>query len=613
MATDRPTLPIAADIDDRLHRHGATLRRQVERLYGASHDVDALWSRIEAVLRNRMADRPAVMQALDGARIADPDWFVAPDMIGYSTYVDRFAGTVARLTAHVDHLDTLGVRYLHLLALLKARAGDSDGGFAVADYLSVEPSLGTMADVEALCDRLRASRISLCVDLALNHTADDHVWALAAKAGDPHYRDFYIVLDEAEAAARETMLPQVFPTTAPGNFTVVPAMGGSVWTTFYPFQWDLNWANPEVMLAMIDTMLRLANHGFEAFRLDSTAFLWKQAGTDCRNLPQAHHIVRALRAALDIAAPATLLKAEAIVPTAFVPPYFGADEGDGFEPECHLVYNNSLMVAGWVALAEQSAVLPAAIIGASGGLPRGANWLTYARCHDDIGWGAVLGDLRGIDADPEARLTAANPEARLTAAAHFIEGAGDSWARGEPFQSDGSVLHGTNGTLASLAGLEAAGDSEARELAFRRIALLNALAIASGGLATTYMGDEAGVLNDHGYLTDPDKAHEGRWLHRPAMDWTALDTPSATRIAADLARLRAARSASAGAGAPALVATDASVPALIGIRCGTDRVYMNFSGQVVPLPDTGTDRLTRDASNPRLEPWQAVWLMGEHA
>nr|WP_278254399.1 alpha-amylase family glycosyl hydrolase [Sphingobium sp. BYY-5] len=229
-------------------------------------------------------------------------------MLGYSTYVDRFASTVQGLEQHVDHLEALGVRYLHLLALLKAREGDSDGGFAVADYLAVEPVLGTMADVERLAAQLRDSRISLCVDLALNHTSDYHHWALAAKAGDPLFRDFYIVVDEETARLREKDLRQVFPRTAPGNFTQVPEMGGWVWTTFYPFQWDLNWANPEVMLAILDTMLRLANHGFEAFRFDSIAFLWKEAGTDSRNRPAAHHIVRALRAALDIAAPQRSLR-----------------------------------------------------------------------------------------------------------------------------------------------------------------------------------------------------------------------------------------------------------------------------------------------------------------
>ncbi|GAA4212958.1 amylosucrase [Sphingomonas endophytica] len=582
-------------VERRLEAIGPRLHRQLGRLY-PEHDQQALRQQVETLLRERAAERPAALQALDAARRADPDWFVRPDMLGYSTYVDRFGGTVAGLAAHVDHLAALGVRYLHVLALLKARAGDSDGGFAVADYLAIEPRLGTMADVERLAERLRAARISLCVDLALNHTADDHAWAKAARAGDPFYRAFYMVVDDAEAAERNAELPQVFPTTAPGNFTHVPEMGGNVWTTFYPFQWDLNWRNPQVFVAILDAALRLANHGIEAFRLDSTAFLWKQPGTDCRNLPQAHHIVRGLRAALDIVAPATLLKAEAIVPTAFVPPYFGMDEGDGFEPECHLVYNNSLMVAGWVALAEQSAQLPAVIVAASGGLPSGANWLSYARCHDDIGWGAVLGDLRAIDAEPEAR---------LRAAAAFLHGTGDSWARGVPFQSDGAALHGTNGTLASLAGLEAAQDDAAREMALRRITLLNALSIASGGLATTYMGDEAGLLNDYDYAGDPELAHEGRWIHRPAMDWWALETPAALRISGDLTALRDARIASGGAGAPTPTATGDA--ALLGIACGRDRVFLNFGDREVAVPEAGRDRLS-GAVVEAVPAWGVVWL-----
>ncbi len=584
-------------IAHRLDAIAPRLRRQLARLY-PSHDQATLWAQVEPLLHARAAERPPAMQALDAARVADPDWFVRPDMLGYSTYVDRFGGTVAGLAAHVDHLQALGARYLHVLALLKARVGDSDGGFAVADYLAVEPRLGTMADVEQLTERLRAARISLCVDLALNHTADDHRWARAARAGDPFYRDFYIIVDAAEAAARDAELPQVFPTTAPGNFTAVPELGGHVRTTFYPFQWDLNWRNPNVFLAMLDIALRLANHGFEAFRLDSTAFLWKQAGTDCRNLPEAHYIVRALRAALDIVAPATLLKAEAIVPTALVPPYFGVDEGEGFEPECHLVYNNSLMVAGWVGLAERSAQLPQAIVAASGGLPPGANWLSYARCHDDIGWGAVLGDLRAFDPAPERR---------LAAAARFLHGAGDSWARGVPFQSDGAILHGSNGTLAALAGLEAASDDAEREAAFRRIALLNALSIASGGLSTTYMGDEAGLINDYGYTDDPERAHDGRWLHRPAMDWTALDTPAARRITADLAALYAARIASRGAGAPTPLPT--GDPALLGIACGRDAVYLNFGDRPLALPETGCDRLT-GARCTHIPAWGVIWLEG---
>ena len=583
----------------RLEAHGTRLHRQLERLYGAD---DALWGRVKRLLQDRAVERPADLRRLDLAREADPDWFVAPEMLGYSTYVDRFNGSVAGLTGQVDYLESLGIRYLHLLALLKARDGDSDGGFAVADYLAIEPRLGTMPDVERLADRLRQARISLCVDLALNHTADDHPWAQAARAGDPFYRDFYIILEQPQAAAFESHLPQVFPTTAPGNFTYVHEADGYVWTTFYPFQWDLNWRNPEVFLAMLDVALRLANHGFEAFRLDSTAFLWKDAGTDCRNRPEAHFIVRALRAALDIAAPATLLKAEAIVPTAFVPPYFGADEGQGFEAECHIVYNNSLMVASWVGLAEGSATLPATILRDSGGLPTGANWLTYARCHDDIGWNAIRADLAIIDADPLGR---------LGRAARFLEGKGQSWAKGEPFQSDGGALHGTNGTLASLCGLEQATGAD-EEMAFRRIMLMQALTIAAGGLATCYMGDETGLLNDHSYLDDPVLAHEGRWVHRPTIDWASLSAARAVRVRSDWQRLRAARLASGGAGPSSPIDTGSDL--VLGLACGRDRVFLNFSGQSVALDHTisgsGMDRLgARIAQDGwELAPWQVLWL-----
>ncbi|NWK98405.1 amylosucrase [Sphingobium lactosutens] len=590
----------SSTIDHRIDHFGRTLRRQLKRLYGDVHDVDDLWERVEEILRARHEDRSAALRDLDATRAADPNWFVAPEMLGYSTYIDRFASTVPGLEQHVDHLEALGVRYLHLLALLKARKGDSDGGFAVADYLSIEPALGTMADVERLAAQLRKSRISLCVDLALNHTSDDHHWALAAKAGDPLFRDFYIVVDEETARLREKDLSQVFPGTAPGNFTHVPEMGGWVWTTFYPFQWDLNWANPKVLLAILDAMLRLANHGFEAFRFDSIAFLWKEAGTDSRNRPAAHHIVRALRAALDIAAPATLIKAEAIVPTAYVPPYFGADEGEGFEAECHLVYNNSLMVAGWVALSEGDAALPEAIIQASGGLPPGANWLSYVRCHDDIGWSSVLNDLASFDPKPIER---------LTQAARFTEGRQGSWACGEAFQSDGASVHGTNGTLASLAGLERATDEQSRDAALRRIRLLNALSIASGGLATLFMGDEAGLLNDHSYLNDPQRRHEGRWVHRPDMDWEALDKPTARRIISDINALRDARIASGGAGGPE--AFDTGHPALLGVRCGSDLVFLNFSATPISvvLPTDCSDRLIGRPIDRQaiLKPWDVLW------
>lgn len=223
------------NVAGRWSRHGARLLRELDGLYGGLPGHADFVDGVIASLAARAGDRPAALVALDARREADPAWFRAPGMLGYSAYVDRFGGTVAGVADRIGYLEDLGVRYLHLLALLKAREGDSDGGFAVADYLAVEPRLGDMADLETLTERLRAAGISLCVDFALNHTADDHDWARRARAGDPVYRDFYIVLDdEAEVAARERDLAEVFPVTAPGNFTHVPGLGW-VWTTFYPY------------------------------------------------------------------------------------------------------------------------------------------------------------------------------------------------------------------------------------------------------------------------------------------------------------------------------------------------------------------------------------------
>lgn len=579
---------------DRWDRHGVRLVRELDALYGALPGHADFVASVIASLKARAIDRPAPLTALDAAREADPAWFLAPEMLGYSAYVDRFAGTLAGVADRIGYLEGLGVHYLHLLALLKARGGDSDGGFAVADYLAVEPRLGTVADLEALTDRLRGAGISLCVDFALNHTADDHEWAQAARAGDPAYRDFYIVLDDAaEVAARETDLGQVFPVTAPGNFTHVPDLGW-VWTTFYPYQWDLNWANPRLFATMLDTMLRLANHGVEAFRLDSIAFLWKQAGTDSRNRPQVHAIVRALRAAIDIVAPGVLLKGEAIVPTRDVIPYFGTADA----PECHLLYDNSLMVAGWTALVEQRAQAPRAIQAETAQLPAAANWLTYARCHDDIGWGALLGDLAAFEAEPERR---------LKVVATVLEGGG--FGRGEPFQVEGGALHGTNGTTASLAGLESATDDAGKTKAIARIRLLHALMIASGGLPTIYMGDEAAMLNDHRFRDDPLRAHEGRWLHRPAMAWDRPANDAAARVRDDLAALMRARVGCGGTGPSQVWATHDD--AVLGLTAGTDIVLINFAERsaAIDLPFAWSDRLSEavGASAAVVPPLGVLW------
>src|SRR5476649_2899092 len=305
---------------------------------------------------------------------ASPCWVTAP--------MCRTSAATCKGWRRIPHLRELGVSYLHLLPFLRARAGENDGGFAVASFDEIEPALGSNADLEALTAQLRGAGISLCSDFILNHVADDHAWAIGARNGDAQLREFFhIYPDRTEPDRYEPTLGQVFPQLAPGNFTYVEALEGWAWTTFYPYQWDLNYANPAVFAAMAQAMLRLANRGIEVFRLDSTAFLWKRAGSNCMNQPEAHVLLQALRAVVDIVAPGVLLKAEAIVPMAELPAYFG----DAAAPECHLAYHSSLMAAGWGALAEQDAGLLRSVIAATPALQPSASWLSYVRCHDDIG------------------------------------------------------------------------------------------------------------------------------------------------------------------------------------------------------------------------------------
>jgi amylosucrase len=572
----------AETVAARWRQHGPRLQQALHALYGTRPDfqpwLHAWLLQVAALIRQR----PAALSGLDQQRA--PDWLCQPQMLGYSAYVDRFGGNLRGVAERVPYLQELGVRYLHLLPFLRMREGDNDGGFAVSDYGRVEPTLGDNDDLVALTTRLREAGISLCADFVLNHTADDHPWALAARRGDTRYLAYYHHFADRGLPDRYARtLGEVFPHTAPGNFTWVEDAQAWLWTTFYPYQWDLDWSNPAVFGEMALALLRLANLGVEVFRLDSTAYLWKREGSDCMNQPEAHTILQALRALTDIAAPAVLLKAEAIVPMAQLPPYFG--NGDARGHECQLAYHSTLMAAAWVALAEQRGDIVQGVIAQTPALPSTCAWLSYVRCHDDIGWNVLRHEAAGGNG--------AAPFDLAHAARFFAGDVPGSYARGAAFQSSGDGVHGSNGMSAALVGIEAAladGDPDALELGIRRLLLLYAVALAMPGIALLYMGDELALGNDAGYRNDPLRRHEGRWLHRPAMDWERAarrgDRSSLPgQVYARLRGLIAARAATAALAAQQpLRSLPLGNPALLGIARGDDFVATyNFSAQPVAV------------------------------
>lgn len=505
---------LAARFDARAHHWTPTIRSVLAALYGEVADVDALVDRALGAARGAALARREPLRRLDLAREVDPSWFQRSSMIGYVAYADLFAGSLKGVADRLDYLGELQVSYLHLMKVLRARDGANDGGYAVQDYRDVDPTLGTWNDLEFLADRLHEHGISLCLDLVMNHTAREHEWAALARAGSQRHRDYYLVYPDREMPDRfERTLPEVFPEMAPGNFTWEEELQGWVWTTFNTYQWDLNYANPDVFLEMLETMLHLANAGVDVLRLDAVAFTWKREGTNCQNQPEAHLIAQAYRALLAVAAPAVLLKAEAIVAPQDLLPYLGVHRLE--RPECHLAYHNQLMVMLWSSLASGDAALANTALQALPPTPASAGWVNYVRCHDDIGWAV---------SDADAAAVGLHGAAHRDFLARFYRG--DFWqsfADGVPFSSNPeNGDERTCGSAAALCGVGRAvraGDHDEIDRAVRRLELVYGVMFGFPGIPLVYMGDELALDNDPSYLLDPEKEDDSRWIHRPAMPW----------------------------------------------------------------------------------------------
>ena len=427
-------------------------------------------------------------------------------------YVDAFAGTLKGVEEKLDYIKSCNVNYLHLMPLLESPKGRSDGGYAVADFRKVQPELGTMEDLEHLADRCRQEGISICLDFVMNHTSEDHEWARRARQGDPEYQKRYYFYDNYDIPAQfEKTVPQVFPTTAPGNFTWLPDLNKFVMTTFYPYQWDLNYWNPTVFNEMVYNMLNLTNKGIDIIRIDAVPYIWKVLGTNCRNLPQVHSIVRMMRMICEIVCPAVILLGEVVMEPSKVVPYFGTVE----KPECHMLYNVTTMASTWHTVATSDVRLLRRQMDIVSSLPKEYVFLNYLRCHDDIGWGLDYDYLKqfGIQEVPHKKFLN-----------DFLTGQyPGSFGRGELYNSDpASGDARLCGTTASLCGIEKAEWEQNEgelEQAVRFDIMLHGYMFVQSGIPVLYSGDEIGQLNDYSYHEDPDKCQDSRYIHRGKFRW----------------------------------------------------------------------------------------------
>lgn len=492
----------------RLERHHDELRW----LYMELYNNDSMFAELGDNMRQFYLDRDKELKKRDEKRAADPGWYKQNDLLGMMFYIDNFAGNMKGVESKLDYIEQCNVNYIHLMPFLDTPEGRSDGGYAVSDFRKVQEKLGSMEDLDSLTAACHKKGINVCMDFVMNHTSEDHEWAKRARQGEGEYMSRYFFYDNPTIPEQyEKTVPQVFPTTAPGNFTWLPDARHYVMTSFYPYQWDLNYKNPRVFNEMMYNFLYLANRGIDIIRIDAVPYIWKELNTPCRNLKQVHTIVRMMRMISEIVCPGVLLLGEVVMEPEKVTPYFGTVE----KPECHMLYNVTTMATTWHTVATRDVKLLKKQLDIVNALPKDYVFLNYLRCHDDIGWGLDYGTLKMDGMEERAHKKYLND--------YFQGYDGSSCSRGELYNADPVTGDARFcGTTASMCGVEKAGfegDDVAMERAIQMDLMLHAYMFMQSGIPVLYSGDEIGQVNDYHYKEDPHKVADSRYIHRGPMNW----------------------------------------------------------------------------------------------
>ena len=501
----------SSDYTKRLSKHQDHLYALFYDLYGDRPGFGSAFQDLLNLLNGSYSERATHLKERDQKRINDSNWLLSEKWVGMALYVDRFSKDLKHLTDRLGYLEELGVNLIHLMPIMESPKGENDGGYAVSNYLKVDPKYGSNEDLENLIQELQNREMGIMVDLVINHTSDQHEWALKAMRGDTKYQELYLMYDNPVIPEKfEESLPEIFPETSPGNFIYEPNIKKHIFSTFNSYQWDLNYKNPQVFIEMLNNLLSLFNMGVDIVRLDAPAFIWKQMGTTCQNLDEVHWILQLFKTCTMIVAPGTALLSEAIVAPKEILKYFG-----GAQEECDLAYNALFMALLWDAVSTQNNKLLVTSFNNLPSKPPGTTWLNYVRCHDDIGLGY----------DDEHIFKAGyTPFDHRQFLLQFLTGKyPGSFATGDLYMYNPKTKDARiSGALASLAGLESAlqdQDEYAVFLAIHRIILLHSMVLSLGGIPMLYYGDELGTINDYSYLEDRTKKSDNRWMHRPKIDW----------------------------------------------------------------------------------------------
>jgi amylosucrase len=335
-----------------------------------------------------------------------------------------------------------------------------------------------------------------------------------AKKGIKEYQDYFYMYDDRRIPdLMDETMPEIFPESSPGSFTYDEKADKWVMTVFHHYQWDLNYTNPRVFVEMLGNVFFYANLGVDVVRIDAPAFIWKQMGTTCQNLPEAHQLLQLIKMCVEVATPGMAILGEAIVAPAQIMAYFGT--GRYATHECDFAYNATQMALQWDALATGDIRIMQHAQHELQRKPLGTTWLTYTRCHDDIGLGYDDYMIEHAGFTPY--------DHRMYIKNYYSGTFPGTPARGGLFAINPKTQDARlSGSLASLCGLESAieaKDSALIQTSIDKILLMQAQSMFVGGLPMLFYGDEMAYTNDYSYLQDPGKSYDNRWMHRPNIDW----------------------------------------------------------------------------------------------
>ncbi len=321
---ERPLFKLSDEIRDHMHS-------RLSFLY--DEDQAVMWMpELERIMKVHYAHKPLDMIEME--ENYDPgERFTEKDLV-LITYGDLIKGEgkspLATLHKYVDAYNRGAINTLHILPFFPY---SSDRGFAVVDYLRVDPKLGTWEDIKGM-----AGHYDLMFDGVLNHCSSRSMMFQRFLNGNPHFLNFFIHYDHPDDLTPDQR-SKIFRPRTSDILTKFHTINGPryVWTTFSPDQVDLNFRNPAVLMSVIEGLLFYVRHGADILRLDAVTYIWAEPGTECIHLPETHEIVKLLRDVVDAIAPGVAIITETNVPHEDNISYFG----DGTD-EAHMVYNFAL-------------------------------------------------------------------------------------------------------------------------------------------------------------------------------------------------------------------------------------------------------------------------------